>query len=311
MRVLIIGCGYVGLPLGRELVRQGHQVFGLRRSPHSDGTREAASIVPVSGDVSNPEDMARLPAPFDWIVNTVSSSKGGVEDYRRVYLEGTRVVLERFRADPPRKYVYTSSTGVYEQNDRSIVKESSPAEPASEAGKILLETEKLLLEARNFPAVILRVAGIYGPGRGYHFQQFLRGEASIPGRGERFLNMIHVDDVVGAIIAALNNGRPGEIYNASDDEPVPQIHFFRWLSETLGLPMPPFVAESEIATSKRAATNKRVLNRKLKVELGYSFKYPTFRQGYTAEITRLQQAGLFDLKLGPGADPALGHEPKL
>jgi nucleoside-diphosphate-sugar epimerase len=311
MRVLIVGCGYVGLALGNELVRQGHQVHGLRRSSHSDGACEAAGILPLSGDVSDPADVAQLPAPFDWIVNTVSSSKGGPEEYRKVYLEGTRHLIERFRSAPPQKYVYTSSTSVYGQNDRAIVKETSPAEPSSETGKILVATENLLLGACDFPAIILRVAGIYGPGRGYSFQQFLRGEASIPGHGERLINMVHVDDVVGAIIAALKSGRKGEIYNVADDEPVPQIHFFRWLSETLGAPMPPFVPEPDASMSKRVPTNKKVLNRKLKVELGYAFKYPTFRDGYTAEIARLDRAGLLDLKLGPGADPSLGHEPSL
>ena len=85
--------------------------------------------------------------------------------------------------------------------------------------------------------------------------------------------------------------RPGEIYNLADDEPVPQIRFFRWLSETLGRPMPPFVPESS-AAGGRGDTNKKVVNRKLKMELGYSFRYPTFRQGCAAEIQRLKDAGM-------------------
>ena len=123
------------------------------------------------------------------------------------------------------------------------MKESSPTEPAGETGRLLMETEKLLLEAaqqKKLPAVILRVAGIYGPERGHLFLQYLNNEARIPGKGERLINMIHRDDLAGVIIAALKNGRPGEIYNAVDDEPVAQVHFFRWLSETLGKWMPPF-----------------------------------------------------------------------
>jgi nucleoside-diphosphate-sugar epimerase len=121
--------------------------------------------------------------------------------------------------------------------------------------------------------------------------QYLKGEAKIPGRGERFLNMIHRDDVISGILAVLKNGRAGEIYNLVDDEPVRQIHFFRWLSETLGKPMPPFVPESAEPAAKRGDTNKRVLNRKFKMELGFAFRYPTFRQGCTAEIQRLLDAG--------------------
>ncbi|PYJ99144.1 MAG: hypothetical protein DME23_10340, partial [Verrucomicrobia bacterium] len=115
--------------------------------------------------------------------------------------------------------------------------------------------------------------------------------------GERLINMIHRDDLVGIIMAALKNGRPGEIYNAVDDEPVAQIHFFRWLSETLGKWMPPFAAEAQAGDHKRGLTNKRVSNRKLKMELGYQFKHSTFRQGYTAEITRLEREGKMDINL--------------
>src|SRR5207253_1138992 len=108
--------------------------------------------------------------------------------------------------------------------------------------------------------------------------QFLKGEAKIEGRGERFLNMIHRDDVAGAVIAALRQGQPGEIYNAVDDEPVTQLALFQWLSNKLGREMPP---SGEASTNrKRGVTNKRVSNRKLKAELGYQFIYPTYREGF-------------------------------
>jgi nucleoside-diphosphate-sugar epimerase len=301
MRVLIVGCGYVGLPLGVELVRQGHEVFGVRRPSSSATELTAAGIRPLGADVTKPADLAALPGPFDWVVNCVASSHGGgVEDYREVYLKGTRNLIEWLSAAPPRKFVYTSSTSVYGQTDGSPVKETSPTEPASETARALVETEKTLLAAApKFPAVVLRVAGIYGPDRGHLLQQYLRDEAKIPGKGERFLNMIHRDDLGGIIVAALKNGRPGEIYNAVDDEPVAQIHFFRWLSETLGKWMPPFTAETEDAERKRGLTNKKVQNRKLKMELGYQFKHPNFRKGYTAEIQRLDQAGQLNIKAEP------------
>ncbi len=302
MRVLIVGCGYVGLPLGAELVRDGHEVFGLRRSADEADDLKAAGIHPLAGDITRPEDLAGLPAPFDWVVNTVSSSKGGAEEYRSVYLDGTRHLIDWLAGTPVKKYVYTSSTSVYGQADGSLVKEDAPAAPASETSRILVETESLLTAAardRKFPAVILRVAGIYGPERGHLFQQYLRNEARIAGQGERIINMIHRDDLVTAIITALKNGRPGEIYNAADDEPVAQIHFFRWLSETLGKNMPPFATEAENAQRKRGLTNKKVSNRKMKMELGVQLKFPTFRQGYTAEILRLDRAGKLNFEPDP------------
>ena len=302
MRVLIVGCGYVGLPLGAELVKQGHDVYGVRRSVGAESGLTSAGIKPLLADITKRDDLARLPGPFDSVVNCVSSNRGGLEEYRQVYLDGTRNLIEWLSKAPPKKFVYTSSTSVYGQTDGSPVKETSPTEPASETSKVLVGTEKLLLAAvaeRKFPAVILRVAGIYGPGRGHLFLQYLRNEAKIAGKGERLINMIHRDDLVGALIAALKSGRAGEIYNAVDDEPVAQIHFFRWLSETLGKWMPPFATEGENGERKRAFTNKKVSNRKLKMELGYQFKYPTFRQGYTAEITRMERAGGLNIEPEP------------
>jgi nucleoside-diphosphate-sugar epimerase len=104
------------------------------------------------------------------------------------------------------------------------------------------------------------------------------------------LNMIHRDDLAGCIIAALKSGRPGEIYNAVDDEPVSQLHFFQWLAQAVDKPLPPSVPENPDIDRRRGMTNKRVSNRKLKMELGHQFKYPTFRQGYSAELLRLDRA---------------------
>ena len=338
MRVLIVGCGYVGMPLGAELVQQGHEVFGLRRGTGAEAEFILAGIKPLTGDITKAEQLAQLPGGYDWVVNCVSSSGGGAEEYREVYLQGTRNLIEWLGAAPPKKFVYTSSTSVYGQNDGSLVKEDSPTEPAAETGKILVEAERVLLAAARegmprtvntpcapetpgkdgpltpalspsegerghprqlsgnprlmtFPAVILRLAGIYGPNRGYWFKQYLKNEARIEGNGARILNMIHRDDVAGAIIAALKSGRPGEVYNAVDDEPVTQLSFFQWLSGPLGKELPPSAPEDAEAVRKRGVTNKKVSNRRLKMELGYQFKYPTFRQGYTAEILRLDRAG--------------------
>jgi len=300
MKCLIAGCGYVGLPLGAELVRLGHEVFGLRRSTSAENDLKTAGIKPLIADITKPETLAKWPCGFDWVVNCISSTGGDAEDYRQIYLQGSRNLIEWLATNPPKKFVYTSSTSVYGQTDGSQVKETSPTEPAAETAKVLLETEKLLSAAiadRKFPTVILRVAGIYGPDRGHGFKQFLKNEARIEGDGSRFLNMIHRDDLIGCIIAALKNGRVGEIYNAVDDEPVSQANFFQWLAATVGKYPPPSVPENPDEDRKRGVTNKRVVNRKLKMELGYQFKYPNFRKGYTAEILRLERAG--ELRITP------------
>jgi nucleoside-diphosphate-sugar epimerase len=287
VRVLIVGCGYVGLPLGAELARRGHEVCGLRRSADGAGELRAAGVTPVVADVTQPESLRALPGPFDWVVNTVSSSKGGADVYRSVYVEGTRNLIAWLAGSGVRKFIYTSSTSVYAQVDGSEATEDSPAEPQAETGRLLVETENLLLAAareRGFPAVVLRVAGIYGPERGHLFHQFLRDEARISGDGSRLLNMIHRDDVAGAAIAALERGEPGRIYNVADDEPVSQLGFFQWLAEQLHKPLPPFASVEQSANRKRGVTNKRVSNRRLREELGWELRFPSFREGYAAEI---------------------------
>lgn len=302
MRTLILGCGYVGIPLGAALVKQGHEVFGVRRTNAAEAELKAAGIHPLTADITQRASLDQLPGPFDWVVNCVSSTKGDVEDYRAVYWQGTKNLIDWLQKAPPKKFVYTSSTGVYGQTDGSLVKETAPTTPASETSKVLVETEQVLLRAfqeKKFPAVILRVAGIYGPERGYYFQQYLKNEAKIPGKGERFVNMIHLDDVVGILIAALKNGRAGEVYNAVDDEPVALVHLYRWLSEALGKWMPPFLPEDQMAERKRGVTNKKVSNRRAKMELGYNFLHPTFRQGYTAEMIRLEKLGRMDFDPEP------------
>jgi len=292
MRVLIVGCGYVGLPLGVELVRQGHEVFGLRRSAAAESELKAAGIHPLAGDVTKPETLAKLPRKFDWVVNCVAAG-GDVENYRQIYLEGNRNLVSWLADSPPEKFVYTSSTSVYGQYDGSVVTEKSLVEPDADTAKILVETEELLLAAaqKEFPAVILRVAGIYGPERGHWFRQFLKNEARIEGDGSRFLNMIHRDDLIGVIIAALRGAKPGEIYNAADNEPVSQLKFFEWLAAELKRPMPPKVAANPEVWRERGVTNKRVSNAKLRAELKYKFKFPNFRKGYGAEIAQRSADG--------------------
>ena len=286
MRVLIVGCGYLGTAAGALLVRAGHKVVGLRRTNEEQDELLCAGIEPVPGDVTDPGSLDRLSGPIDAVVNTVSSSRGGADVYRAVYLEGTRILLDWLRQHPVRRYVYTSSTSVYGQTDGSTVDEDSPAEPGTETGAVLRATEELLLDAARggFPAVILRVAGIYGPGRGHLFRQFLEGEARLSGDGHRCMNMIHRDDAATAIVAALERGQGGRIYNCTDDESVTQRDFLAWLSDRLARPMPTPTDEEAPTRKKRGITHKRVSNLRLRTELGWVPRYPTFREGYAAEI---------------------------
>src|SRR5437660_2025149 len=238
MRILIAGCGYVGLRLGTALVQAGHEVFGVTRTAVRKPELEKAGIRALSADITRLEDLNQIPRQYDWVVNCGASSGGTAGDYEALYLQGTRNLLDWLNAHPPRKFVYTSSTSVYGQVDGSVVDENSATEPQAGTAKILVQTENLLMDrAEEFRAVILRVAGIYCPGRRYWLKQFLDGKAALEGKGGRWLNMIHRDDLVRIIIAVLERGEAGEIYNAVDDEPVTQRDFFEWLSKQLGKPM--------------------------------------------------------------------------
>ena len=279
MRVLIVGCGYVGQALGVALAQQGHVIWGVRRAGSMDDLARL-QIQLVVADVTQPASLARLPTPVDWVVYCVSSAGGDPENYRRIYLEGSCNIVNWLSTVAPAKVVYTSSTSVYGQAQGEWVDETSVTEPAVETGRILLEAERLW---RQSGAVILRVAGINGPGRGYWLKQFLAGKARIEGLGERYLNMVHRDDVVGAIMAALERGQPGEVYNVVDDEPVTQLELLAWLAKKLKRRLPD--RESIGATSRRGSTNKRVSNQRLREELAYAFKYPTFRQGYASILS--------------------------
>ena len=277
MRILVIGCGYVGLPLAQALAQLGHTVHGTRRSAFT-----AEGITTHALDVTDRESFETLPREVDWICYTPSSSRGDATVHRAVFVDGTRNLLD-WLGDTPARLLFTSSTSVYPQTDGHWVDEESPDEPAGGTGANLAEAEELFLNAGR-AATILRVAGIYGPERGYLFRQFLKDEAILTEGGARWINMIHRDDVVGALLTALDLA-PG-IYNAADDEPVTQLAFFEWLAGQLDKPLPP---AGEATARKRTPTNKRVRNTKLKAA-GWQLKFPDFRAGYGALI-REEQGG--------------------
>ncbi len=283
-RILILGAGYVGQPLAHRMVDEGHEVWVASRTGAISAVPATARLKSVIVDVTDAGSFARLPGSFDQVINCVSSSRGGVEVYRAVFLDGSRNLIEWMKANPPGRVIFTSSTSVYGQVDGSLVDEESETNPAGETGRILVETERLWHDS-GLPVTVLRIAGIYGPDRGHLFLKYLRGEAQITGDPNRYFNQIHRDDVVGAIATALTCDAPVPVCNVSDDSPISQIEFFQWLSDTLKRPLPAF-SDGELKR-KRAVTNKRVSNRRLKEELGWQLKYPTFRAGYLSEMVRL------------------------
>jgi nucleoside-diphosphate-sugar epimerase len=187
---------------------------------------------------------------------------------------------------------------VYGQTDGGWVTEDSPTQPDSETARLLVATEQTWRSAgaKGLPVTILRLAGIYGPARCYWLNQFLTGQARLDEHSRRYLNMIHREDAAHAIMAALE--RPGlaagRIFNVADDSQVTVRELYQWLAEALQRPLPPETDRAADAPRKRAVTNKRVSNARLKAELGWRPRYPTYREGFLEEIQRLRNSGALE-----------------
>ena len=165
--------------------------------------------------------------------------------------------------------MFTSSTSVYAQTDGSIVTEESPAVPDRETGRLLLEAERVTLDAGG---VVARLSGIYGPGRSVILKKFLSGEAVIEEDGRRFLNQIHRDDAARAVFH-LATSRATGVFNVSDSTPLTQLGCYEKLSAMFSRPLPPCGPRD--LNRKRGWTHKQVSNAKLRAT-GWQPEFPSF-----------------------------------
>jgi nucleoside-diphosphate-sugar epimerase len=283
---LILGCGYLGRRVGRRLALSGgEEVYGTVRSPARADELAAWSVRPLLADVLDPGSLDRLPA-CDRVFYAVGFDRAAGLPMRTVYVEGLRNALGRLSGRIGR-WVYASSTGVYGQDDGSWVDEDSPAEPRHESGRVCLEAEGALREvsaAEGLHFAILRLAGLYGPGRIVRRAGLERGEA-IVGDPEKFLNLIHVEDAARGAVAALECGEAGRIYNVAADQPIPRRDYYARLAEGLGRPAPRFVsAEPGSPEALRDEANKRVSNRRMRDELRVELLYPDVESGLRAAL---------------------------
>jgi len=261
-RVFVAGCGYVGLATARRLHGAGWKVVGGSRSGENAGT----PFPIVACDLTDPGSLQDL-GRFDVVIHCASSSRGGAEQYRQIYLEGARNLLSVFQ---PASLIFTSSTSVYAQTDGSLVTEESAAVPTRETGLILRDTEELVLRSGG---CVARLAGIYGPGRSVLLKRFFAGEAVIEGDGSRYVNQVHRDDAASALAHLACTAAPG-IFNVSDDTPLTQREVYSWLASHFRKSIPP---TGPVNTErKRGVTHKRVSNAKLRA-LGWFPQYPSFR----------------------------------
>jgi nucleoside-diphosphate-sugar epimerase len=294
MTTVVLGCGYVGLELGRQLTAAGERVVGVRRSDSGLDAIESAGFEGVRADLTEPADLAAVP-DAETVVFAASSGGRGADAAREVYVEGQRTALDAFAArdDPPERYLYTSSTGVYGDHGGDWVDEGTPLEPTTGKTRVLAEAERVAIEGaadRGIDGTVARLAGIYGPDR-YRLSRYVEGPVT-----EGYLNMIHRDDIAGAVAYLLREDLArGEVVLVVDDEPVSKWEFADWLAAECGVDEPPKRTKEERldagelseAARRRIQTSKRCRNDKLR-GLGYEFEYPTFREGYRERVERFR-----------------------
>lgn len=266
---LIVGCGYLGSRVGAAWLASGRAVCAVTRS-RAESLR-AQGFQTITGDVLDPASFTALPAAST-ILYAVGLDRSAGRSMREVYVQGLRNVLAALPAGG--RFLYISSTSVYGQTEGELVDGDSATEPLEENGRIVLEAERTLRESRP-DATILRFAGIYGPNRGIRKQSLLKGEPYV-GDADKWLNLIHVDDGVRAVLAAERTGSStGRTFAIADDTPVSRRDFYAEFARLLGAP----AARFEPAPQPGREANRRISNAAAKAALGFEPEFPSYREG--------------------------------
>jgi len=267
-QIVIAGCGFLGEAAAGFFLQSGWRVLGLCATPES-AQKLAGRPFPVAVvDISKP-----ITPPVGWehpdvVVHCASSGRGGADAYRAVYRDGLEHLSDAFS---PRRLIFTGSTSVYSQVDGGWVDEDSPAEPDRETGRVLLEAEKIALDAGG---IVARLAGIYGPGRSVLLKKFLEGSAVLEAGGNRWINQIHRDDGARALLQLAGDETASGIYNVCDDTPTTQREIYGWIADFLNRPLPPEGPAD--MNRKRGWTSKRISNARLRAS-GWSPRYRGYR----------------------------------
>lgn len=287
--ILIVGCGYVGTPLAARLVSQGHRVWALRRNPPepspSPGPELASGIRWIRADVTDRSSLEAIPNEIQGIFYTAACSRARGDDPEAIYHQGVQNVLGHAteRGWDLRRIVFTSSTGVYGQTEGAWVNEDSPTHPNLPAGRAMLSGEGALA-ACPWSSVSIRYSGIYGPER-IRMLRMVSGpdRPVLAARDHVWLNQIHRDDCVGALLHAWELENPPAIFVASDHRPATRLEVLSWLAARQGTPGP--LVDPSLETPPRLRGNKRVDGSRLRAS-GYTFIHPSYQSGYRSLIER-------------------------
>lgn len=268
--ISILGCGWLGLPLGQHLVEAGYQVRGSTTTPEKQEKMREAGIEPyllqLDPEVNDPGDFFAADALFLNI-----PPPRNVDDRQAYHRQQIDSVREAAAAADCPWIIFASSTGVYPKINEVVTETDVPDDPSAvdapmrSTGRILIEVEERLWNDDRFDTTILRFAGLYGgdrqPGR------FLAGRTDVSG-GDAPINLIHRDDCIGIVRAAIEQSARNDVFNACSDEHPTRRTFYAHEAQRLGLEPPTFADDDD-------TTNKIVSNERVKQRLGYTFKHPS------------------------------------
>lgn len=277
--ILIAGCGDIGGRLASRLLSEGWTVYGLRRNP----AKLPTGVRGVNADLFD----ARIPGQWpegriDYLVYCATPSERDEAGYRAAYVQGLRHVLgwiER-SGQKPRRVLFVSSSSVYGQQHGEWVDETSPAEASGFSGQVMREAEQVALGS-GVPASVVRLTGIYGPGRSDLMNRVRQGY-SVAVEPPVYGNRIHADDAAGLLAFLLQADAQGvaldDVYIGVDDAPAPLAEVVGWMRERLG------VTQWSDEHSVRRTGSKRCGNARAKA-LGWVPRYASYKEGYEAMLT--------------------------
>jgi nucleoside-diphosphate-sugar epimerase len=292
MTKLIFGCGYLGERVAHRWRDARRKVIVVTRQNERAEHFRQQGYDAIVADVTRPETLSQLPAA-ETVLYAVGFDRTRENSIHDVYAGGVRNVLAALSDDTGR-FIYISTTGVYGSGDGAWIDETTPPNPGREGGKASLAAEQVLAN-HQFGArgIVLRLAGIYGPGR-VPFIEELRAGKPIPAPESGWLNLVHVDDAAAVVVAAaetqfesLNSpDRKPVVYCVSDGHPVERAEFYCEVARQIGVPPPQFVApDPNSPRAARAEANRRISNARMLADLRVTLAYPDYRAGLAAILS--------------------------
>lgn len=287
-RLLILGCGYLGRFLVADALARGMRVLAVSRNMDTLREMEELGAEVFCGLVDEEAWHGPAGGDVDFVVNCVSSAGGGLAGYRQSYIAGNESLCSWVRRSGfSGTALYTSSVSACGDAKGAWVDEGNCPAPSHERGGIVAESEALFLrEMSGARSVVLRLAGLYGPGRHMLLNRLKDGPAELPGWADYYLNLVRIEDVASAVWSCFEAGVSG-LFNVVDEEPSSKGDMVAWLSKELGFPVPKFTgsANSDGRSSRRLGeagppANRRISSEALREATGWRPRFRSFREGF-------------------------------